>query len=200
VKSASESTSQSIPTGRFLRPSFPCDNMLRWVINMDLIEFDFDKRIDPDALDTECLRQADVYFKWAERAIEARGEADRLKLKLDTLVAELEIDVRKDPRKYKLDKVTDASAKAKVLSSSEYIEAHERYFSARDDAALLDKATAAMEMKKRMIETLVTLHGQSYFAGPSAPRNLKEAWMKQQEAVADRVNKKQLKIVRRRSP
>lgn len=165
---------------------------------MDGCEFDLDRRIDPNALDVECVRQVDAFFKWCERSIEARGEVDRLKLRLDTLLSELDLKVRKNPRKYGLDKITEASVKATVLTSPEYLEAWDKYFKARDDSALLDKAVAAMEMKKRMLESLITLHGQSYFAGPSAPRDLKSAYMMQMEAATERVGKKQIKIARRR--
>lgn len=165
---------------------------------MDLSQFEFDRKIDPDALDVACIQQTDLFFRWAERSIQARGEVDRLKLKLDTLLAEVEIKIRKKPGKYGLEKITDASVKATSLIQPEYLEAYQNYLSARDDANLLEKAVVAMEIKKRMIESLITLHGQSYFAGPSAPRNLKEMYLRQQEAVTERVNKKQISIARKR--
>ncbi len=166
---------------------------------MDMSEFELDKRIDPEALDTECLRQPELFFKYAERAIEARGEADRLKLKLDLIQAELEIKVRHKPAKYSIEKPTEAAIKATVALQPEIAEANDNYFSARDDAALLDKAVVAMEIKKRMIESLITLHGQSYFAGPATPRNLKAAWLAQQEANTKRVTTRQvIKVGRKR--
>ncbi len=165
---------------------------------MDLTEFDFDKRIDPEALDTECLRQPELFFKYAEKAIEAKGEVDRLELRLDLLRAEVELKIRKHPEKYGLEKATDASVKSAALANEDYLKLHEEWFVARENAALLDAARNAMELKKRMLESLITLHGQQYFAGPSAPRDLKSAWMAQQADAADRVNRKQQLKVRKR--
>ena len=38
---------------------------------MDLTEFDKDKEIDPSQLDVEAVRQASLYYKWAEKAVAA---------------------------------------------------------------------------------------------------------------------------------
>jgi len=165
---------------------------------MDRLELEMDQHIDPEGLDVACINQPMLFIKWAERAIEARGEVDRAKLRLETFQAELELRIRKNPSKYKLDKPTEAGIKAALALDPENIERTEEYFRVRDDAALLDKAVVAMEIRKRMLETLVTLHGQSYFAGPSAPRNLKEAYLRQQQAATERVRKKQIKIARKR--
>lgn len=165
---------------------------------MDLLEFELDRKIDPEQLDVECVRQADLYFKYAERAIMARGEADRLKLKLDVLRAELELKVRKSPRRYELDRVTDASVRAVVDAMPKFVEANVEWFRARDDAMILDKAVMAMDVKQRMLQKLIDLHGQSYFAGPSAPRDLKQAWMLQQNRASERVQKRQVGIARKR--
>jgi len=42
-----------------------------------------------------------------------------------------------------------------------------------------------MEQRKRMLELLVTLHGQEYFAGPSVPRNLIDAWKEAKKSKAE---------------
>lgn len=157
---------------------------------MDLSEFDLDKKIDPLQLDIEAVRLPEIFFKWAEKAVEAKSEVDRLKLKADTILAEMENDIREKPGRYGLEKATDASVKAKAATQEKYQQANERYFRARDDSALLDKAVQAIEIKKRMIEVLVTLFGQQYFAGPSMPRNLTAVYVAQQAVVDERVTAK----------
>ncbi len=173
--------------------------MNNWSIHMDLTEFELDKRIDPEQLDVECVNQPTLFFKYAERAIEARGVAERLELALEVVRAETELRIRKRPEKYGLEKPTEAAVKAVLVTHPKVVEANEAWFNARTNAALLDKATVAMEIKKRMLESLITLHGQQYFAGPSAPRDLKAAWMSQQDHASKRlVDRQKIAIKKKR--
>ena len=48
---------------------------------MDMIELEFDKKIDPEDLDVECLRIPETYMKWAERRVEARSAMDEAELR-----------------------------------------------------------------------------------------------------------------------
>lgn len=150
----------------------------------DLNEFEADRRIDPSALDVECIRQADLFFKWAERSVEAKSDVDRLRLVKDVVEARLQAEVRRKPAKYRIEgRVTEAAVKAAVLKHPKFVKAHDDYLEARETSALLDSAVTALEMKKRMLESLITLHGQNYFAGPSTPRDLVKAWNKSQGAT-----------------
>jgi len=165
---------------------------------MDKNEFQQDKTIDPGQLDVECVRQAELYFKWSERAIEAHAEVDRAKLKLDITVAKLENECRRSPADFGVTKVTEGSVTAAIKDTEKYQEAFDNFYNARSNAKLLDAAVNAMEQRKRMIEMLITLHGQQYFAGPSVPRDLVGEWKKHQQAVEKSVNQSQRKRTRRR--
>lgn len=140
-----------------------------------------DRTIDPEQLDVECVRQADVFFQWAEQAIVAKEVLERLELELETVDAMLQLDVRADPKKYNLETTTEAAIKAAVRTTRKYQELSERVIKQKRRCALLDKAVAAMDQKKKMLELLTTLHGQQYFAGPSVPRNLVDAWQQHQK-------------------
>lgn len=148
---------------------------------MDLLEFEADRKIDPHALDIACLEQPYLFFKYAEKAIDARTAADQAKLRKEIIEAELDIKVRRNPGKYGLEKVTDPSVKAAVLRHPKYSAAMGEWLTARDTQAVLEQAVGAMEMRKRMLEALVTLHGQGYFSVPNAPRDLATAWLKSRE-------------------
>lgn len=165
---------------------------------MELNDFEKDRTIDPNQLDIEAARQGELFFKWAERAVEARGETDRLKLYLDTIEAKLQLSCREKPENFGLVKTTEASISAAIKIHDSYQEAFLKYIKAKETQALLERAVDTMEQKKRMIEVLVTLHGQQYFAGPSVPRDLISAWKEQQEQNKDRVNRKQERKIRRR--
>ena len=158
---------------------------------MDPEEFIRDKTIDPSQLDVEAARQAETFFKWAERAIEAKALTDRLRLRLEVLEARLGIQCREKPDEFGLSRVTEMAIVAAVKTHQDYITAYKKYLAAKADSSMLDRAVDAMDMKKRMIESLITLHGQQYFAGPSVPRNLVEAWKETQVETEKAVNARQ---------
>lgn len=161
-------------------------------------EFAQDINIDPNQLDVECLRQAEVFFKWAERSAAARASSDYAKTNVDVVEAELHMQCRKKPEGFGLGKSTEAAIKAAVTAHQKYKTAEHDYHMKRAESLWLDKAVDAMEQKKRMLEVLITLHGQQYFAGPTAPRNLPREWDRHRKASEDRVNEKAMKFARKR--
>jgi hypothetical protein len=166
---------------------------------MDQSEFEKDLHIDSEQLDVECLKQSEIFFKWAQRSIEAKGMVDQAKLSLEVIEAQLQMEARKKPHRFGLpEKVTEAGIQAAVQLNSRYQEAHSLYLKMRDDSTMLDKAVAAMEMKKRMLEQLIVLHGQQYFAGPREPRDLGKAWALHRRNSEKRVVEKQKKFARKR--
>ena len=165
---------------------------------MDINEFQQDKEIDPSQLDVECVKQAELFFKWAERSIEAKEEADRAKLSLEVTEAKLQIQCRKCPEDFGLTKLTESVVTAAVKCHGHYQQKARHYLEARKNAALLEKAVMAMEQRKRMLEVLITLHGQQYFAGPSTPRDLVGAYQEHQKASSERLNARRKSKARRR--
>lgn len=148
---------------------------------MDRSEFEEDLEIDPNQLDVQAATQGDIYFKWAKRAVFAHKQMDRLKLKLDVLTSTLSNKIRLNPDTYGIDRVTEGAIDCAVKTSGEYLEIYEQVTESRYECSLLDKAVDALEQRKRMIECLITLHGQEYFAGPVTPRNLTKIWKDMKE-------------------
>lgn len=149
-------------------------------------EFEKDLEIDVDQLDIMAASQGELFFKWAEKATEAKAEVEQAKFRLEICISRISNDVRKNPKDYEVEKVTNDSVDVAVKSTEEYQEAYTEWLEAKKEADLISNAVSAMEQKKRMIESLITLHGQQYFAGPSVPRSLSDAW---KEAKKDREKK-----------
>lgn len=160
-------------------------------------EFERDVRIDPDALDVACLAQAEQTWKWAQRAIEAKAEADRLDLAVGVCEAKLNAEVRADPAKFDVEKPTVDAVAAVVAAHPRLRKLKEEHIRARAAAALLDKGVSAMDVKKRMLENLIRLHELQYFAGPDAPRNLSSEYARAR-TTAGAVQAKQRRQVRHR--
>jgi hypothetical protein len=159
---------------------------------MDKSEIKQDRTIDPSQLDVEAACQADLFFKWAERSVEARAEVDRAKLRLSITEARLQMECRKSPENFDLARVTEPAIGAAVKASKKYRETSDALIRAHETSAMIDQAVKALDIKKRMIEVLITLHGQQYFAGPSVPRDLVAAWRERNEKIETVVKKKQV--------
>ncbi len=162
-------------------------------------EMEVDRTIDVNVLDVECAQQADLFYKWAQRDITAKRDVERTSFDVEVLESRLQLRAREHPEDFKLgDKVTEAAIRAAVQSSDKYIKAKESLFAAKEFADKMSKAVMAMDMKKRMLEALITLHGQQYFAGPEVPHNLLEVWQKHQQQRTSAVNDKQSAKARKR--
>jgi arginine utilization protein RocB len=162
----------------------------------DLESFKADLAIDPASLDVEAIRQAELFFKWAEKSATAKAEVDRLKLKMDTTESKLDARARRDPEAFGISKSTEGAISAAIKAHPDYIAAQEVWMLAREAGNLIDRAVEAMEQKKRMIEVLVTLHGQQFFAGPSVPHNLAESYMEQTKQREENLNQRQAQKAR----
>lgn len=169
----------------------------------ELLELEIDRKIDPHALDVACVEQSNLHFKWAEKSIKWRGEADRLKRVKDIVEAEVEIKIRKHPTVYGLElgrngAPTEGAIKSAAQNHKEVRKAHDDWLTARDSSATYDAALASIETKRRMLEALITLHGQGYFSTPNAPRDLREAWLATKQAGDEQARSKQTSVVRKR--
>lgn len=165
---------------------------------MNKSEFELDLEIDPTQLDVEAGLQGELFFKWAEKSVKARKKMDQTKFQLEVLIATSGNRARMDPDSFGIQKVTEGSIDTAVKMSPEYKEAYEEWLNAKSNSALYDRAVEAMEQRKRMLEVLITLHGQQYFAGPSVPRNLAEAWKEKKKTRSNSIRKKTK--LRRRKP
>ena len=81
---------------------------------------DMDLSIDLNALDTEWLEQPERFFTVAEQAADAKREVERTKLALDIAEAELDNDIRTNPAKYGIAKITEGAISSAIKLSKQY--------------------------------------------------------------------------------
>lgn len=146
--------------------------MPRTVTSKEPPEYEEDLYIDPDALDVEWLEQAQTFMRWSEKLADARARVDRAKDKLKVVRAEVFLDVRANPNKYGLEKVTDKASDAVVESNEDVKAAASELIAFKHESDILDGAVKSFDQRKTSLENLVKLQGQNYFAGPSEPRDL----------------------------
>lgn len=139
-----------------------------------MIELDYEKdiSIDESALDLEWLRQPDLMWKYCKYSALAKKSLDEAKERLDFVRAKLEMEIRKDPGSFGVDRVTESAISSAIISHPDYERAQRKLIEARYEAEIASGAIRALEHKKSALENLVRLYAASYFAGPSVPRDI----------------------------
>lgn len=153
------------------------------------MDYEKDVYIDPTALDVEWLEQPSLMLAYGKAAAEAKYEADTAKEKMEFIMAELDKDIRLNPEKYDIAKITEGVVINTIKLQPEYIEATKQYISAKYEQDLAKYAAQAISDRKDALENLVKLHGMQYFAGPSVPRDLEGEWERLQKEKRKQANK-----------
>src|SRR5687768_2434473 len=131
--------------------------------------------IDKDVLDEEWMSQPSLFFRYAAKEAKADNEVDEAKAELEVTEAELDKAIREDPQDYGiLDKCTETAIKNAIKQHKDYQNALEAHHTAKYKAGLLGAMVKALDQRKKALEKLVDLHGQSYFAQPQASDEGKE--------------------------
>lgn len=123
-------------------------------------------KIDINMLDTECVEHPVMYFQVSEELIEEKERYERIKLKLDIKVSELKLDIIRNPSRYQVEKTPEYVIDAIINVDEEIIALKTKMLTIKFDIDHLQAGVNSLEHKKRMIESLVTLHGNQYFAAP----------------------------------
>lgn len=154
---------------------------------MDKINYEEDTLIEPSALDLEWLKQADLMRKYAKHSAEMDKLVDEKKEKLDVEQARIEMDIRSNPEKYGISKLTEGAIQSTMLLQPELQKIRQEFIDAKYESRIAIAAVRAIDQRKTALENLVRLLGVSYFAGPMTPRDLtKEALMEKERKEQNR--------------
>jgi len=139
---------------------------------MTEINYSEDLAIDPHALDEEWLRQPVLYAQYSSLLSDAQKTRDYIKEKLEVKRSELDKDIRQNPEKYGVPKITESVVANTILSLDDYRKVGQEVIEATYEYNMLQNAINALEHKKRALENLVRLWLGSYFSGPIEPRDI----------------------------
>lgn len=153
-------------------------------------EFNYEKevQIDESALDIEWLEQPDKMRKMVKLQAQLKKEYDFAVEKLSVIKAQLDFDIRSNPEKYNIEKVTEKAVESAILLQDEYKQASKEVIEARYEYESAKGGVLSFEHRKSSLENLVKLLLQGYFAGPKMPRNISDELKNKQERKV-RMNK-----------
>ena len=151
---------------------------------MSKLNYEDDIRIDEEMLDVEWIEQPTLFLKYASHLANTQRDLDDVKQKLDIMKAELDIEIRKNPSQFGIEKITEGAIQSAVLTNTGYQAMYEALLDTKYENDMAKNAVQAMNMRKDALENLVRLHGQSYFAGPKVPHNLAEMKFKRNQQTS----------------
>lgn len=168
------------------------------------MNYERDMSIDTQALDVEWTEQAELAMRYGRMWADAQDKLERANENVKLIKAELNVKINEDPEHYLGDgvKATVANVEACILQNVDYQAAREAWLDALKESNLLSVAKNEISFtRKAALENLVILHGQSYFAGPNVPRDLKREVEKRKEnrkLANEKANAEIKRIVRNR--
>ncbi len=130
-------------------------------------DFKDDLQIDKYSLDEEWERQPQLFLKYAEDQAEYETRRDRLKDLIEVEKAEIEKDIREFPSNYNLEKVTNDSVRAIIVTDEKIKEMQKEYFSFFKTAKVYGALTKSLDHKKKALEKLTELHLSGYYSKPT---------------------------------
>ena len=161
------------------------------------VDYSNDLLVDRDTLDISWEKHPMMCFAYSVALAEARQKVNNLKREHKIMLAETILDVKQNPRDYDLplkptvDQVKSA-AECDVQCEGLWIS----LVDAEHESDLLAAAVKSLDSKKSAMESLVKLHGQSYFSNPQTDmeggQTLKDTKRKR---VAHGTNKKKRKVI-----
>jgi hypothetical protein len=122
--------------------------------------------IDKFKLDEECAEQPDAYVEFAVAAAQAEYDADTYKHRLEVAKAEAELEIRREPKKFGIIGVKEASVKAAVVLHPRVQKATRLLNVKKRDAKVIRDRVVASGQRKGLIEKLCDMDARQYFSKP----------------------------------
>jgi len=126
-------------------------------------DFAEDVKINRFKLDEDCELQPSLYHYYAEEQANARAERDACKDKLELILGQREIYIRRNPPDDM--KVTEAVVTALLVQDTEVLTAREALRKAQAKVDILYAATTALDHRKGMLDNLVSMWSKDYYNG-----------------------------------
>ena len=132
-----------------------------------MFNFKDDVKIDMCHLDKEWARQPELMYMYGEECAKARLSLQKEEEKLELLKATLSTEIRSNPDKFGLGKVTEGLVEATITINPEFQKQLEVVRNLQYDNEVLKSAVMSLHHKKSELENIVRLQGLSYYSEPN---------------------------------
>lgn len=134
--------------------------------------------VDENNLLEEWQGQASMMLDYGIRLADARQEEDECRAALAVVVSELDRDIREDPEKYGLPKVTDSIINNAIPGQPKHKKAMSLLNKARHEVRVLQAVVDALDHRKRTLQGMTDLWLRQWYADPKSsaqPEDLRTA-------------------------
>lgn len=133
-------------------------------------DFQSDVSIDKDNLEEEWILHSSLYLYYSTQYAKATFQKDQAKSELEWITAELDLEIRSNPRKYGFpSKPTEGGIKNTIIVNKKYQEASEKFNKKTRLFNVLTGVKTALEHRKHALGNLVALKIGGFY---SEPRNI----------------------------
>lgn len=122
--------------------------------------------LDPNRLDTEWKNQPKLFYQAAEKLAEMKAEYEKAKTNKELVMAELDRDIRLQPERFQVDKITESAVEKTITLQRDYKKAVSRLLQAKHDVDLAQVVVDTMDHRKKALENLVSLRLANYYSEP----------------------------------
>jgi hypothetical protein len=126
-------------------------------------DFAKDVRINKFKLAEDCEIQPSLYHFYAHEFAVARSERDAAKDKLDLVLGQREIAIRRNPPEDL--KVTESVVSALLIQDEAVQECKEQFRKAQEKVDILYASTSALEHRRSELDNLVSMWNKEYYSG-----------------------------------
>lgn len=156
----------------------------------EMRDFRRDVTIDPSNLEEEWVLHASLYLYYSDQYAEAFDEKEKAKQYLDWVSAKLDLEVRKNYKKFGFDsKPAEGGIKNTIIVHKKYQEALKKYNKANALFTSMTGVKTAFEHRKHSLGNLVALKIGGFY---SEPRNIVKDVKKIQGVKGQQERKKEL--------
>jgi hypothetical protein len=131
--------------------------------------FENDLLIDKYGLDNEWAKQAHLFHEWSVQLAESEMDRDRAKENVDLVKAELDLDIRRNPLNYGVEKITESVVSSAVITNEKYKKAVDEYLKLKYNHKIIQSAIEALNHKKYALDNLVRLFLSEYYLKEAPP-------------------------------
>jgi hypothetical protein len=122
-----------------------------------------------DRLEEDCASQPQLVFLWGKELAAAKKRTAEAHNRMKLVAAEIGSEVRANPGRFGLMKVTEDGVKEAVLQTEDYRVAFDEHLVCEEEENILSAFVEALRDRRQMLTNEVSLHGQMYWAKPSVP-------------------------------
>lgn len=134
-----------------------------------------DIKIDKYTLDSEWLKNTELYLDWGEKEVQAQEELDRAQDALELVKAQLDKSIRSNPAAFGIKDVKEKAIENAIIRDEHYQSCVAAVTEAKKNARMMYLAKRSFSHKEKALSRITDLFLAGYWAEKPVERKLEQA-------------------------